>query len=240
MGQIFLVRHGQASFGSENYDQLSPLGVEQSTILGTWFARCGQRFDRVVTGALKRHQQTAQACMAELPQDAPSACDGGFNEYDHDEIMRAHRPEFADTKEIKRFMASHPDAKRVFQLEFEKAMARWMSGLHDADYSETWQAFQQRCIAALTRLIDPAQSSQRIAVFTSGGTISALCQHVLGLPDQHVYQLNWSLVNSAVTKLRFQSHRDDAGQVVNRISLSYLNSYAHLECLSDTDSITYR
>jgi broad specificity phosphatase PhoE len=30
MGQIYLVRHGQASFGSANYDQLSELGHEQA------------------------------------------------------------------------------------------------------------------------------------------------------------------------------------------------------------------
>ncbi len=59
MGQIYLVRHGQASFGSANYDQLSALGGEQARLLGEWFANCGQRFDRLVTGDLQRHRQTA-------------------------------------------------------------------------------------------------------------------------------------------------------------------------------------
>ena len=34
MATIYLVRHGQASFGKENYDQLSPRGWEQGRILG--------------------------------------------------------------------------------------------------------------------------------------------------------------------------------------------------------------
>jgi broad specificity phosphatase PhoE len=242
MGQIFLVRHGQASFGSDNYDQLSPLGIEQAKILGTWFARCGQRFDRIVTGGMKRHHQTAEACITALGahEQLASHSDDGFNEYDHDEIMRRHRPEFADPKEVKRFLATQENAKRLFQQEFEKGMARWMGGQFDHEYKESWQAFRQRCAAALGRLMQAEEASQRIVVFTSGGTISALCQVVLGLPDGQVAQLNWSLVNSAVTKLMFQNGNNEAGQHAPRISLSYLNNYAHLESMPDSKAITYR
>lgn len=245
MGQIFLVRHGQASFGSADYDQLSPLGVEQARILGDWFARCGQRFDRVVTGDLKRHRQTAEACMTALsPTDDVTPkwdSDAGFNEYDHEEIMHRHRPEFVDPEGVKRFLATQKNGKQAFQQEFEKGMARWMGGEHDADYRETWQAFRQRCVAALNRVMEGGEASQKIVVFTSGGTISTLCQHVLGLTDQSVYQLNWSLVNSAVTKFLYQSRPAESGQEAsNRVSLSYLNNYAHLESLQDSNSITYR
>ena len=34
MGTLYLVRHGQASFGSANYDQLSALGQRQCRRLG--------------------------------------------------------------------------------------------------------------------------------------------------------------------------------------------------------------
>jgi broad specificity phosphatase PhoE len=34
MPAIYLVRHGQASFGSENYDVLSPTGQLQASIVG--------------------------------------------------------------------------------------------------------------------------------------------------------------------------------------------------------------
>ncbi|HSY29371.1 MAG TPA: histidine phosphatase family protein [Burkholderiaceae bacterium] len=245
MGQLFLVRHGQASFGSADYDQLSPLGVEQARILGEWFDHCGQNFDRVVTGDLKRHRQTADACMTAWSGSSGKAVernvDAGFNEYDHDQIMLRHRPEFADPDAVKRFLAASENGKRAFQLEFEKAMTRWMSGQHDADYREPWQAFRERCVAALVRVMDGAGVSQKIVVFTSGGTISTLCQYVMGLSDQSVYQLNWSLVNSAVTKLLFQSNHGKPGQHAdNHISLNYLNNYAHLERLGKGDSITYR
>jgi broad specificity phosphatase PhoE len=245
MGQIFLVRHGQASFGAADYDQLSTLGIEQARILGDWFAHCGQRFDRVVTGDLKRHKQTAESCMqalaAKSDQHIEHQIDAGFNEYDHEEIMLRHRPEFADPEATKRFLATQENPKRAFQHEFEQAMARWMSGKHDADYRESWQAFRTRCIAALTRLVEGADASQKIVVFTSGGTISTLCQHVMELSDYSVYQLNWSLVNSAVTKLLFQSNQGASGQAAaSRISLSYLNNYAHLEQSGKSEAITYR
>jgi broad specificity phosphatase PhoE len=45
MGNIYLVRHGQASFGAENYDQLSTLGQQQSQRLGEYFAQKGIQFE---------------------------------------------------------------------------------------------------------------------------------------------------------------------------------------------------
>ncbi len=238
MGQIYLVRHGQASFGAANYDQLSSLGTEQGRILGQWFAACGQRFDQVVTGDLQRHRQTAEACIAAFApvQALPHTVDPGFNEYNQDEIVVRHRPSFADPQEVKRFLAEQQDAKKAFQRIFEGGMARWMSGQYDGDYTESWPVFRARCIAALNRLLE-AGGSQRIVVFTSGGTIATLCQHVLGMTDPQLFQLNWGLVNSAVTKLLFQSAGADAPA---RVSMSYLNNFAHLEKLSDPAFITYR
>lgn len=236
MGQIYLVRHGQASFGSANYDQLSPLGVEQGRMLGKWFTECGMRFDHAVSGNLQRHRQTAQACLEELEHKPGQSVDAGFNEYNHDEVLLRHRPEFADPQEVKNFLASHPDGKKAFQLVFEDAMARWMGGMHDRDYGESWPVFRSRCIAALNKLVE-AGGSQRIVVFTSGGTIATLVQHVLGMTDAQVFQLNWSLVNSAVTRLMFQSATEGKPA---RISLSYLNSYAHLEKSRNATFVTYR
>src|SRR5690242_12482312 len=114
MGQLFLVRHGQASFGSANYDQLSELGTMQSRVLGEWFARCGQHFDRVVTGALQRHRQTADACMAALPS-AEWQADPGFNEYDHHEITIRERPDFADPQAVRLFLAQADQPGRRYQ-----------------------------------------------------------------------------------------------------------------------------
>ena len=238
MGQIFLIRHGQASFGSSNYDQLSSHGIEQGGMLGKWFAERGQGFDRIVTGTMARHRQTAQACIGPLagaPVEEHWIADAGFNEYDHDEVLHRYRPEFAEEGEVRRFLAITKNANRVFQGIFQAAMARWMDGEHDKEYREPWPVFRQRCVDALERLAGAAVASQSIAVFTSGGTIATLCQHLLHLPDARLFALNWALVNSAVTKVYYQS-----GETDNQLTLGYLNNYAHLEAFGNRHAVTYR
>ncbi|MGQ0587077.1 MAG: histidine phosphatase family protein [Gammaproteobacteria bacterium] len=236
MGQIFLVRHGQASFGAADYDQLSPAGVEQSRLLGAWLGSAGQRFGRVVTGSLKRHRQTAEACVGALPEAARPAgdwhTDPGFDEYDHEEVLVRHRPEFGDPIAAKDFLGRDPNPKRAFQRVFAEAMARWMGGQHDADYRESWGMFRARCLAALGRVVGTAGAAQSAIVFTSGGPIAAICQDLLGVADRKAAELNFSLVNSAVTKLLYNSE--------GRVSLSYLNNFAHLEQTGQARSITYR
>ena len=58
MGTLFLVRHGQASFGADDYDQLSALGQQQSVRLGEYFKSKGVTFSAAMSGTLKRQTQT--------------------------------------------------------------------------------------------------------------------------------------------------------------------------------------
>ena len=55
MSELYLVRHGQASFGADNYDKLSPLGHKQSYVLGQYFKNKKIAFDRIITGDLVMH-----------------------------------------------------------------------------------------------------------------------------------------------------------------------------------------
>lgn len=235
MGQIYLVRHGQASFGSADYDQLSALGTEQARLLGQWFANARQGFHCVVTGAMRRHKQTADVCLAQLPKallaDTDWQTDAGFDEFDHHEVLLKHHPEFADPLAFQPFMLPGGEGERVFRGIFEAAMARWMGGAHDVEYGESWPAFRGRCVAALQRLTAQAAPGQNIVVFTSGGTIATLCQHILGLPDAQLFDLTASLVNASVTRLQYQP---------GKVGLSYLNNFAHLEWLGEAGAVTYR
>lgn len=234
MGQIFLVRHGQASFGKANYDQLSELGFEQARLLGQWYANTRQPFSKVINGGMLRHRQTADACMEVLPKklliETEWITDADFAEFDHQEVLLRHCPEFADAVAFKALLASHVDPPRALEQLFRAAMQRWMSGWHDGDYAETWPDFRRRCVRALERL-DTDSSKQTTIVFTSGGVIAALMQHLLGLQDFQVMELNWTLANCAVTKLL---HRP------GQFTLSYLNNYAHLEWLGQPGAVTYR
>ena len=238
MGQIFLVRHGQASFGAADYDRLSDTGLEQSRLLGAWLAACGQRFGRVVTGSLKRHAQTAEACLAALPADYRPAngwsTDTGFDEYDHEEVIARHRPDLADPVTARAALEREANPRRAFQKIFEQAMDRWMGGEHDGEYRESWPAFRARCVAAVRRVVEGGGASESVIVFTSGGPIAAVCQELLGVANRRAAELNFSLVNSAVTKLLYQSGGN------GRVSLSYLNNFAHLEQTGQAHAITYR
>lgn len=86
-------------------------------------------------------------------------------------------------------------------------------------------------MAALARLTEQGAESETTVVFTSGGTISAICQHLLDLPNHKTLELNWSIANCSLTKLQ---HRP------GKTSLNYLNDYAHLEWLGEANSVTYR
>ncbi len=224
MGQVYLVRHGQASFGAADYDQLSPLGVEQARVLGRWFAQCGLQFSRAITGNLKRHKQTADACLAELRATLPVTALGDFDEYDHDDVLTRHHERDP--------IGAHDQGKSnaAFEKLFRDAMQRWMGGANDDDYRESWPAFKRRCVGGLRKLIGEAGASQSIVVFTSGGTIAVICQELLGLSDQQAANLTWSLANSSVTRILYNS---------GRVSLNYLNNFAHLEH-GAPKSITYR
>lgn len=234
MGEIYLVRHGQASFGADDYDQLSDRGHEQGRILGRWHAALGVTVDGVALGNMKRHRQTAEAWATEVPNaPAPTTwtIDPGFDEYDHREMLLRAHPEAADAAGLKRWLAASAPSRQVFQEIFEAAMARWMSGRHDGDYRESWPQFLGRCTGALDTLVARAGASKRLMVFTSGGTISAICQSLLDLPPTRVAELNWSLVNGGVTKLFYRG---------SRLSLSTLNNYSHLEQGGDSALVTYR
>jgi len=242
MTQIYLVRHGQASFGSQNYDQLSELGRQQARHLGQWWAQRDLSVNRIVTGSMERHRQTAQECVAALlaqPLNEINSSqwqqDAGFNEYNHHEVLARHYPAFDDPAATKAFLLATPDGKQRFQQIFTEALARWMSGACDSDYSETWQAFRQRCIAALQKQIALQDGARNIVIFTSGGTISALCQHVIGFPDSRFAEFNWSFVNSGVSRLSVPTHELNTGSC----NFMYLNNFSHLEVLNQAQLITY-
>lgn len=204
MGAIYLIRHGQASFGASNYDQLSDVGHQQARVLGEALLPRIARVDAVITGTLQRHQATAASCLDAMSLSLAPQVHAGFNEFDHEEVIACAEPRYADRLVMMAEMAASGSPRRAFQQFFEQAVRRWMSGAHDADYRETWSAFKLRCHAALDDVIQQAQqhpSSGTTLVFTSGGFIAMTCQRLLGIPDEHAFTLNWTLVNGGVTKL---------------------------------------
>ncbi|NGY06940.1 histidine phosphatase family protein [Solimonas terrae] len=229
MGAIYLIRHGQASFGAGDYDKLSKRGVEQGTVLGRALAARGVTPDRVVCGGMLRHRETAQACLDAMKLAANWQEDPAWNEYDHENMVEAYRPRFRNKAVMAAELAASLNPRRAFQDVFAEAMKRWIGGEHDADYPESWVAFCARCEDAALRLQTALGRSKTALVFTSGGPISAVARHLLGLSSERAIRLNWTLANAAVTKLIYSERG---------IYLSTLNEHAHFE--HDSSLITYR
>ena len=216
MGVVLLVRHGQASFGSADYDVLSDTGWEQGRLLGAWLRDRGVSPTAVLRGGMRRHRETAEAMGLSADVDL------GWDEFDHLGVVAAlpDRP----TGELDR---------RAFQQAFELATARWTGGGFDAEYPESWPGFVDRVRAALDRACALAGPGQSVVVVSSGGPIAAAAA-TLADPDADPasYARLWSrfnttMVNSSLTRVV-------VGATGPR--LLTLNEHAHL----DGDALTYR
>jgi broad specificity phosphatase PhoE len=234
MGAIYLVRHGQASFGAADYDCLSPLGERQATLLG---AAMKARLPSVAAawcGGMKRHRQTAAACLEAMGATAvPLAVDRGWDEYDHEALVVALVPRYADKAVMATELAASGDPVRGFQEMFAAAVARWVGGAHDGDYRESWSAFRGRVATALETAARALGKGEHALVFTSGGPIASVAGTLLDLPHERHLALAWPMVNGAVTKLLTR------GGGAGGVQLSSFNEHSHLE-RGDERLITYR
>ncbi|MCA0914469.1 histidine phosphatase family protein [Marinobacter nauticus] len=229
MATIYLVRHGQASFGKENYDQLSPRGWEQGRILGRWLTGKVEP-GAVFGGNLQRHRETVEAITTGYGVSLPDMqVLEGLNEFDHLEVVERLRPEWADKQVMARDLASFPKPARAFQQAFEKAVTRWVSGEFDQEYSETWNGFRQRVGHALDQLIELADGAD-VIVSTSGGPIAVIAQRLLELSDRKALEMNNVIANTSVSRILYSGPRR---------SLAVFNNYSHLEA-EDPALVTFR
>jgi broad specificity phosphatase PhoE len=230
MGAIYLIRHAQASFGAADYDRLSDLGQEQARVLGAALGPRLARVDVVVAGAMRRHHQTAAACLEAMGARAVIDVDAGWDEYDHDRVIAAFEPRYRDRAALAAELGRSDDPRRAFQRLFAAAVARWVGGAHDADYDEGWAGFRARVGAALGRIAARVGKSQTALVFTSGGPIAAVAGELLGVADERRLMLAWTLANGGLSKLLC---RDGA------VQLSTLNEHQHFEA-AGRRLLTYR
>ena len=218
--RLVLVRHGQASFGSADYDLLSEVGRRQSQLAGRALAARRRRFDRVVSGSMRRHLETAAGCLAAMGHAASWENDTGWNEFDHQELIRAHEPRYADHALLHRELSLVPDAQLAFLSLFRVAFTRWVSGRHEGDYRETYTAFRTRVATALSRAIAAAGRSGSVLVFTSGGPIAAAVGDRLGLSPERMLNLAFRLANAGITELIVRG---------DSLDVETLNDHAHLD-----------
>lgn len=224
MTTILLARHGQASFGQANYDQLSELGCEQARLLGQHYARAERRIDAIFSGSLVRQRDSAQHFWSQYQPALESRCKlpifdmatsssyvlPAFDEFDHEDVFMKSTPHLRTQAEIAAELAR--DSQPLVRLGemFGQAMQRWHAGGHDEDYIESWSTFSQRAQQALVNLraqvsqLPHLENDSTVLVFTSGGVISAITAHLLQQGSQTAYQLTKSSVNTGVTAIDMQ------------------------------------
>jgi len=223
MAELYLVRHGQASFGAQNYDQLSARGEQQSLWLGEYFARQDIVFDRVICGTLRRHEQTVDGILRGMGQaGAGYEQHAGLNEYDFQGLFAALGDDFPElTRLATGSMRDHYRAlKQVLHL--------WSEDRIRGPVPETWAAFQQRVEQA--RAAIQGSGGQRVLAISSGGPIAVTAQQVLAAPAASAIALNLQVRNTSISQYFFNAES---------FQLATFNGIPHLDAHERRDHQTY-
>jgi len=221
MGTLYLVRHGQASFGADNYDQLSPLGVRQCQRLGEYFVAKGRRFSTVITGTLVRQVQSQQAITSASPGSPEPLRLPELNEYDSHAVISAFHPQ----------PLARPDTPELYRQHFRilrDSLAAWMAGRTQPQGMPSYAEFSAGVASALAHV--QSQCEGDVLMVSSGGPISTVVGQVLGTAPETTIELNMRIRNSAVTELSFNPKRH---------VLITFNHLPHLDHDSYTDWITH-
>ena len=202
MGTLYLVRHGQASFGAADYDQLSPLGQQQCQRLGQYWREHGERFDAVLIGSLRRHQQS-MAGIAEGLGGLPEAeVWPGLNEYDPQALVRAIHPAPLPP-------ATTPEGRRQHFRLLQDGLLAWMTGASQPEGLPPHAEFLAGVMGALDRVraLAGAKEPARVLIVSSGGPISMAVGAVLDASAAATVALNMRLRNRAITEFAVTPRR---------------------------------
>ena len=186
MGALHLIRHGQASWGADDYDELSELGHRQAALLGMSWEASGWAPTAAISGSMRRHTQTAIAAIDASGQGGAMGggydVDPGWNEYDHSLFAAGLDPGITP---------------RDFQPHLDASLAAWMDGSAEADVP--YADWHGGILGSLERALEAAGPGQHVAVFTSGGPIATVVSHLLAGDDSLFIRLNAVVVNASVT-----------------------------------------
>jgi broad specificity phosphatase PhoE len=227
MPSILLVRHGQASYGADDYDVLSETGRQQAEVLAAEHARRGLRFDVVVSGGLQRQRGTVEI----LARAAGTAVeiDPGWDEYDADDIL-THHAQTGIRLDAEPGTAGPAVSSRDFQALLDGALIDWITAGETGAAREPWPAFDGRVRGALERLVGRLGRGETALVCSSGGAIGGICAALMGMEPTGLVAFNRVAVNTGVARL--VSGRQG-------VTLVSFNEHGHLDGL-DPSLRTYR
>jgi broad specificity phosphatase PhoE len=222
MGTLFLVRHGQASFGADDYDNLSELGHRQSVRLGEYFAGKGVHFDALIAGTLKRHKQTLEGILQGMNRAGEHLAWEGLNEYDSEAVIATVHPQ-------KLHKPTTPEMYRHHFRLLRDGLAQWMAGASTPAGMPSYTDFQAGVAGALDH-VRQNHHGRNVLVVSSGGPIATAVAHVLGTPAASTIELNLRIRNTGITEFTFTPKRH---------SLVCFNAIPHLDAPEFADWVTY-
>ena len=229
MGELFLVRHAQASFGKADYDQLSELGIKQSRWLGKYFKRQGIEFAKLIVGDMRRHHQTLDGiCQAMGTINQNRTVLPGLNEYDFAELTAAYAKSFPDDLLLQKVKTDPLNKKNHYRL-LRLALSAWARN-EIAEVTESWEAFFDRVQLVRRYIVAGAKSGQSILAIGSGGSNSTFLGQILDAPAETIFDLNLQSRNTGVSSYFFNE---------KKITLSCFNMVPHLDTNELRAHITY-
>jgi broad specificity phosphatase PhoE len=236
MSELYLIRHGQASFGQKNYDRLSPLGLKQAQAVGHHLAGLGRIFDAVYCGRLERQKKTAAAlieCYRQADLAAPDLIVAeALDEYDSTAVWESQIQQLIQEEPaVAEAMGNIYSNRKAFQGLFSKVFLRWVSGEFDRPGIRPWQDYKRQVQEGFRQIMQRQGAKKRLAAFTSGGPICITIQTALDLSDRTAIELCWQIMNASVTRLFYNARG---------LTLSVFNDVTHLEMAGGEELISYR
>jgi broad specificity phosphatase PhoE len=222
VGTLYLVRHGQASFGADHYDKLSELGHRQCVRLGEYFRHKGVRFDTALVGTLQRQTESLAGIAQGMQWRAEPLSWPGLNEYDSEAVVAAVHPEPLPKPTSPELVRHH------FRL-LREGLIQWMAGTTQPGGMPSYADF----VAGVTGALDHVREhhhQENVLIVSSGGPISTAVGQVLGVSPQATIDLNMRIRNSSVTELVFTPKR--------HMLVTY-NTLPHLDHPDQASWITY-
>jgi broad specificity phosphatase PhoE len=235
MASIYLIRHGQASFGAQDYDKLSELGCRQAHVVGEYFRDCGIQFDAVYSGDLSRQRETARLAIASQPVEIPHHIDERFNEVRNDEQIKYLMPQVVkENPTVKALVEKGLSSSKDYQKVIDAVFNYWVSPACNDSRIQSWADFSGDTRQALARVMEEQGSGKTVGIFTSGGTLATIVAQVLGLGGDQTYQLYEPVFNCSITQLFYTG---------SKVSLSCFNDCSFLQVMGavrDEKLVSYR
>lgn len=231
MGTLYLIRHGQASYGEADYDRLSSRGEQQARAVGRWLATKG--IAGLFSGPHRRQVQTA-AFASESAMESGSPLPTArelleFSEYPAFEMLQHLVPRLVAEDPKFEALKSAP-TPRLLDEAFHAILGKWASDEWVVDGVERVSEFVARVRAGLTHVLASAGAGEKLACVTSAGPIGVAVGLTFGIPDARMVRTSIVIRNASVTELRFrtQDFARHAAWKPEQVSLVTFNGTGHL------------